>query len=75
MRPAPYRSLRDLDWTLIFLAMAISGLGVLEIYSATLDTYWRGAWLKQIVWIGAGLVLMWVTTSIDYHTLLRSRTG
>jgi rod shape determining protein RodA len=50
--------------------MAISGLGVLEIYSATLDTYWRGAWLKQIVWIGAGLALMWLTTSIDYHTLL-----
>lgn len=70
MRAAPYRSLRDLDWTLILLALAISGLGVLEIYSATLDTFWRGAWLKQIFWVGAGLVLMWVTTSIDYHTLI-----
>ena len=67
---ASYRSLRDFDWTMFTLAYLICGLGVLQIYSATHDTIWRDAWWKQIVWILAASVLMWVFTLIDYHTLL-----
>lgn len=67
---ASYRGLRDLDWPLILLALAITALGVLQIYSATLDTSAASAWWKQIVWVAAGLALMWITTRIDYHTLL-----
>jgi len=67
---ARYRSLRDLDWTLLIIALIICSLGVLQIYSATHDTKWRNAWWKQIVWILIGLGIMWVATSIDYHTLL-----
>jgi len=52
------------------LAYLICGLGVLQIYSATHDTVWRGAWWKQSVWILAASVLMWIITLIDYHTLL-----
>ncbi|HUS05676.1 MAG TPA: rod shape-determining protein RodA [Bryobacteraceae bacterium] len=67
---AGYRSIRDLDWPLLLITLAICSLGVLQIYSATHDTIWRDAWWKQIVWIGAGLVLLWAATQIDYHTLL-----
>src|SRR6266852_1084004 len=67
---ARYRSLRDLDWTLLTLTLIICAVGVLQIYSATLDTKWHDAWWKQIVWIAVGLGIMWVATSIDYHTLL-----
>jgi rod shape determining protein RodA len=68
---AHYRSLRDLDWPLLVIALAICGTGVLQIYSATHDSVaWNDAWWKQIVWISVGLVLMWVATKIDYHTLL-----
>jgi rod shape determining protein RodA len=67
---AGYRSLRDLDWGLIAIALAIAGLGILQIYSATLDTAWRAAWWKQVVWLCAGLVVMWISTHVDYHTLL-----
>ena len=67
---ASYRSLRDFDWPMLFLAFAICGLGVLQIYSATHDTGWRDAWWKQIVWILVAFVAMWVVTLIDYHTLL-----
>jgi len=67
---ASYRSLRDFDWPMLFLAFAICGLGVLQIYSATHDTGWRDAWWKQIVWIVVAFVAMWVVTLIDYHTLL-----
>ena len=43
---------------------------MLQIYSATRDTRWEDAWWKQLIWIGVALALMWVVTSIDYHTLL-----
>ena len=67
---ARYRSYRDLDWPLLLITLIICGLGVLQIYSATRDTHWDDAWWKQLIWIGIALGLMWVVTSIDYHTLL-----
>jgi rod shape determining protein RodA len=67
---ARYRSYRDLDWPLLLITLIICGLGVLQIYSATRDTRWEDAWWKQLIWIGVALALMWIVTSIDYHTLL-----
>jgi len=65
-----YRSLRDFDWPMLILACVICVFGVLQIYSATHDTKWAGAWWKQIAWIVTALFLMWLVTLIDYHTLL-----
>jgi rod shape determining protein RodA len=65
-----YFSLRDLDWALVIIAVAISALGVLQIYSATHDTQWRSAWWKHIVFVVVGLIIMWLMASIDYHSLL-----
>jgi rod shape determining protein RodA len=67
---ARYRSFRDLDWPLLIITLIICALGVLQIYSATLDTHWHDAWWKQIVYIGIAIGIMWVVASIDYHTLL-----
>ena len=67
---ARYRSLRDLDWTLLIITLIICAIGVLQIYSATHDTKWHNAWWKQILWIALAAGIMWVFTSIDYHTLL-----
>ncbi len=65
-----YLSPRDLDWTLLVIVLLICGLGVLQIYSATIDTSFDSAWWKQIIYIAGGLFLMWIAVSIDYHTLL-----
>lgn len=65
-----YRSLRDFDWTLWGVTLLICSLGVLQIYSATRDTIWRGAWTKQLLCIAAGIVLAWVVSRVDYHSLL-----
>ncbi len=65
-----YRSLRDLDWLMLVLVCAICALGVLQIFSATYDTHYAGAWWKQVIWIAAGFIAMWIATLIDYHTLL-----
>ncbi len=65
-----YRTVRDLDWPLVAVTLALCGLGVLQIYSATASTKWQDAWWKQIVWVATGLVMMWIVASIDYHALL-----
>lgn len=67
---AAYRTVRDLDWLMIALVAAICALGVLQIFSATYDTHYSDAWWKQVIWIAAGFIAMWIATLIDYHTLL-----
>lgn len=67
---AAYRRMRDLDWPMLILALAIAALGILQIYSATLDSKFETAWWKQGIWLGAGLIAMWFMSRVDYHTLL-----
>lgn len=67
---AHHLSLRDLDWPLLVVALLICGLGVLQIFSATHGTKWEDAWWKQILFIILGLALMFIVSSIDYHSLL-----
>jgi rod shape determining protein RodA len=63
-------SFRDLDLTLLIIVLLICGAGVLQIYSATLDTGFHSAWWKQIFYIFGGLLLMWLILAADYHSLV-----
>jgi rod shape determining protein RodA len=65
-----YLSIRDIDWTLMLIALLICGVGVVQIYSATLGTVSQSAWWKQIIYVMGGMILMWAALKIDYHTLL-----
>jgi rod shape determining protein RodA len=65
-----YRSFRDLDWSLLIITLIICSLGILQIYSATHDTKWSDAWWKQAVWVVVAIGMMWIASSVDYHTLL-----
>jgi rod shape determining protein RodA len=65
-----YLSVRDIDWTILAVILAVSGIGVLQIFSATRATVWQDAWWKQVLYVATGLLLMWLITAIDYHTLL-----
>ena len=67
---ARYRSYRDIDWVQLVLALAICSLGFLQIYSATSGTEFDQAWWRQLVWVGLGLVVMWIVSLFDYHNLL-----
>lgn len=67
---AQYRSIRDLDWPLLIITLAICGMGILQIYSAAHETVWDDAWYKQGIWVVAGLAIMWIVARVDYHTLL-----
>jgi rod shape determining protein RodA len=64
-------SLKDLDWMLLTISLIICGVGVLQIYSATRGTVWQDAWWKQIIYVGVGLLLLYLTVIVDYHTLMK----
>src|SRR5712691_8986979 len=66
---ARYLSLRDIDWTLLIIVLAVCGIGVAQIYSATLDTPVHSSWWHQLVWVAGGLALMWLVMAVDYHAV------
>ncbi len=70
MNVSDLRSARDLDWLMILIALALCALGVLQIYSATHETKFLNVWWRQILYIAAGLILMWLICTVDYHTLI-----
>src|SRR5579864_465643 len=65
-----YVSYRDFDWLLLTFVLLICALGVMEIHSATVHTKFAGAHIKQIYWIGGGLVGMFLVSLLNYQALL-----
>ena len=65
-----YLSIRDIDWTLLIIVLLICGVGVVQIYSATIGTDAHSSWWRQILWILSGLFLMFLVVTVDYHTWL-----
>ncbi|HEY6489043.1 MAG: rod shape-determining protein RodA [Terracidiphilus sp.] len=65
-----FLSFRDFDWGLLGMVLLLCTVSVLEIYSATLHTRFAGFHTKQVFFILAGLVLMFILAKIDYHRLL-----
>ncbi len=70
-------SFRDFDWTLLIFVLLICLLGVLEIYSSTYGTKFAAGggtplYLKQVYWVLAGVVLMFLVSMINYQMLLEN---
>lgn len=61
--------IKHIDFFLIFLMVALVGLGTLAISSATLYSGESDIVTKQILFFFIGLVLMVIVMSIDYHLL------
>ena len=61
--------LKDFDWFIFLLAIAIAVVGVVEIHSATQYNRTEKFYIKQIYWIVIGLIMMMAVMSVDYHTL------
>ena len=59
--------LRDTDWLLLGLAVVISILGIVEIYSTTAETALAGQVQKQIGWVLVGALLALGVSRVDYH--------
>ena len=66
------RMLLHFDWTIFMVALALAGVGLVSVLSAT----WTGARqpldplvLRQLIWIGAGVALMTAAALFDYRAL------
>jgi len=64
----PRRFVDKLDFATLLGALALSGLGVLAIASATLGQPARaGIWHTQLLWLAIALVVGLVVVAVDYH--------
>jgi rod shape determining protein RodA len=68
------RLISHFDWTLFLLVLTVVGIGITTIYSANynLATGHAGVLpMRQLTWLGLGLVAMFVAISFDYHYIDR----
>jgi len=63
------RYLRDFHWTLFFIAILLSMVGVLVIASAS-NNMEVDYMQKQLVWIGAGILVMLFVIFVGYRSFL-----
>ncbi|MFQ5450049.1 MAG: rod shape-determining protein RodA [Nitrospinaceae bacterium] len=64
----------NFNWWFLIIVLAISALGVVIIYSANHgrpEPFFRNLYLKQIYWIGYGLLVMIIAIIFDYRLLSR----
>ena len=61
--------LKQCDWVILGLALAVAAVGVAEIYSATQYELSETFYVKQIYYIVLGLVVLALVVSLDYRLL------
>lgn len=68
------RLVANFDWAMLGIALVLSVAGITTIYSATrpiLEAPHPDFYIKQMVWLGVGLVAMLAVVSFDYGWLRR----
>src|SRR5215471_2277024 len=68
----PLKSARfwqDFDWLLLAAAVGLSLISVTEIYSATMAQGAATYFLRQLAWVGVGIVCLFIVAAIDYHLI------
>ncbi|MBI4796354.1 MAG: rod shape-determining protein RodA [Deltaproteobacteria bacterium] len=66
------RLLQNFDWLLLALVLIIAAMGIVNLYSAGFNRTPPGAtpiYLKQIYWLGVGLIIVGLTVLYDYRHL------
>lgn len=63
------RMLRQIDWVLFFCMLALTGLGVLMIYSSTYQTVRADFYIRQLEWLALATVVFFILLRVDYHFL------
>ncbi|MEA2013753.1 MAG: rod shape-determining protein RodA [Thermodesulfobacteriota bacterium] len=68
------RLFSNFDWVLLGLVFLVSGIGILNLYSAgyNLSADREFLYMKQIVWVLLGLIMMIIVFSVDYHFIIRN---
>jgi rod shape determining protein RodA len=65
-----FLTFRDFDWALLGLVLLLCAVSVVQVHSATLHTRFSSFSSRQVFWIAAGVVGMFIFSKIDYHRVL-----
>ncbi|MDD5475231.1 MAG: rod shape-determining protein RodA [Syntrophales bacterium] len=69
------RGLSNIDWVLPVLVLLICAIGITNLYSAGANLIGVGGgtapWIKQVYWVGLGLVAMLACLAVDYRLIIR----
>ncbi len=69
------RLVTSFDWGLLLLALVLSGLGIVNIYSAgsfSLNDSPAPFFLKQMYWLSISLIILVAAVAIDYQFIARN---
>ena len=61
--------LRKIDWPIVLIVLALLGIGMTSIYSSSSTESSFLNFYKQAIFIGIGLILMFIFALIDYRNL------
>jgi rod shape determining protein RodA len=59
----------DFDWCLLSVSIGLCAIGLIEIYSSTLNMDSASFFIRQLVWVLVGVGVSFVVASVDYHLL------
>jgi rod shape determining protein RodA len=59
---------KDFDWVLLAAALLLSTISLIEISSATMAQP-ENFFLRQLAWVGVGVVFLFIVSAIDYHLI------
>ncbi len=68
------RLVQNFDWFILLLIMAIAGISILNLYSATFAIRAEGGslvFMKQIYWYCIGFAVLLIMTTFNYYSLER----
>ncbi len=65
------RLVQHFDWFLLLLALVLCGMGLVNLYSATIRSGGLDVFYKQLTWVGIGFAVMAFTLFFHYHLLER----
>ena len=58
---------KNTDYLILILALILCVIGVIGIYSAGVNSESNTEYLKQLMWIGISLVILFIVWMLDYH--------
>ena len=64
------RDFKNMEWGLLIVAILLTGIGLVALFSATQETGYD-EFKKQIIWFGISVVMMVIVMLINYETLVK----
>ena len=64
------RELKNVEWSIIIVAIILSAIGLIALFSATQEAGYD-EFNKQCIWLGISIIAMVIILVIDYEFILK----